>query len=300
MSKIRIALLTSLAVLVLPNSLWPPKLFTDLLSLLVLHLEHSFYHAHLCSAYHLFSRIAVIASACLNFAVRINPSLQARLANARTASDIFNRLDPISRALLRCYLAGIFLLPNLLGPICTCWFFNPESKTLDDAAHLYGFLIGSLHLPLALNVSRKFLATLFFSGLRSLVQAVLRLLWPLSYCLPPSAAAATQRWLGSLHAWFVALPGDVVSLLDRRLLRAECVLLRAAVYCTAVIAACTLYSMVIDAYRPYLLRLAITIISRCFVSVGGLLTAAGLWVDNSVVQSEYLGDDDLQSVTRSS
>ncbi|TDZ15745.1 hypothetical protein Cob_v011449 [Colletotrichum orbiculare MAFF 240422] len=128
--------------------LWPPHLFSHLLSHISHHsLDRFFYHADVCLAYHVLTLMAVWLTTAVNSLVFLC-HLDQSLRTFRDRSVEYRRIGSINRFLLDRYLGGHFLVPNLVGPIWICWYLSPRDGYLDTLAHLYGFLIGLLHLPL--------------------------------------------------------------------------------------------------------------------------------------------------------
>ncbi|KAK1993115.1 hypothetical protein LX36DRAFT_674081 [Colletotrichum falcatum] len=275
-----------------PLALWAPALFSLLLALLVRPLERLFYHADLCAAYHVSAAAAVYLTACLNTVVVFAPALRRRLRAVRDDADIFARLGPSNRILVRANLRGCFLLPNLLGPV---WAVGGGvggggGRLFDDLAHMYGFAVALLHAPLLLSLAVRLVIPLACRGLRRSVEAASRLVWSVSDVLGQGPAAAAQRVLAALHAWLGRLPGRVVDAVDGRLLRAEWALLRLVAGSLAAVCLSALYVMVVDLYRPHLQRLALRSAAWALMAVGDAVFNGGMWVESLVVRTGYWED----------
>ncbi|KAK1566424.1 uncharacterized protein LY79DRAFT_528829 [Colletotrichum navitas] len=279
-----------------PPALWLAALLSLLLALLVRPLEGLFYHADLCAAYHASATAAVYLTACLNAAVAAKPRLRRRLRAVRDDADLSARLGPCNRLLVRAYLHGCFLLPNLIGPVWICRVARPESRLLDDLGHLYGFAVALLHAPLLASLAVRLVAPLACRALRRSLEAASRLVWRASDALGDDPAAAAQTALVALHARLGRLPGRVVDAVDGRLLRTELAFLRLAAAFLAAVCASTLYAMVVDLYRPYLQRLAVRATAWALMSVGDGVFGAGMWVESIVVERGYWEDRSLWEV----
>ncbi|KAK1963530.1 hypothetical protein LY78DRAFT_705100 [Colletotrichum sublineola] len=278
-----------------PPALWLPSLFSLLLALLVRPLERLFYHADLCAAYHASAAAAVYLTACLNAAV-FTTRLRCRLRAVRDNADLFACIGPCNRLLVRAYLRGCFLVPNLVGPVWVCRFVRPDSRMLDDLAHLYGFAVALLHAPLLASLTIRLVVPLTCSALRGSVEAVSRLVWRASGAIGDDPAAAAQMALAALHAWLGRLPGRVADAVDGRLLRAEWAFLRFVAGFLAAVCLSALYFMVFDSHRLFLQRLAVRLAAWVLMSVGDAVFNAGVRVESVVVKSGYWEDGSLQEV----
>lgn len=265
--------------------LWPPNLLMGLLSLLARPLEHLFYRADLCAAYHLFASAAVYFTAWLNAVVKVS-SLNDRLEEV-AASPAFDRIGAANRLLVKGYLRGCFLVPNLVGPVWICWFMNAHDARLDALAHLYGFSIGLLHLPLLLSLVLRVLVPLAFAVPCFLVEKVSQALWLASGWLPEDPVAAAQRGLRGLRRFLRELPRTTVAAVDREVLRSENKMLHAAAWGVVAMQAFIFHTMLVDFYRPYLQRLAVRAVSETLIYVGDAIFEAGMWVEGFVVRKGY-------------
>ncbi|KAK1980382.1 hypothetical protein LZ30DRAFT_594909 [Colletotrichum cereale] len=281
-----------------PAAFWLPALLSLLLALLVRPLERLFYHADLCVVYHVSAAAAVYLTACLN-AVVATTRLRRRLRAIRHDADLFARLGPCNRLLVHAYLRGCFLLPNLLGPVWLCRVARPDSRLLDDLAHLYGFAVALLHAPLLASLAVRLAVPLAFRALQRSVEAASRLVWRASDALGDDPAAAAQMALAALHARLGRLPARVVDAVDGRLLRAEWAFLRLVAGFLAAACLSTLYVMVVDLYRPYLQRLAVRLTALVLMSVGDAVFNVGLWVESIVVERGFWEDFSLGDVVGS-
>ncbi|EFQ32014.1 hypothetical protein CGRA01v4_08388 [Colletotrichum graminicola] len=279
-----------------PPALWLAAILSLLLSLLVRPLERLFYHADLCAAYHASATAAVYLTACLNAAIAAKPRLRRRLRAVRDDADLFARLGPCNRLLVRAYLRGCFLLPNLIGPVWVCRVARPDSRLLDDLAHLYGFAVALLHAPLLAGLAVRLVVPLACRALRRALEAVSRLVWRASAALGDDPAAAAQTALAALHARLGRLPGRVVDAVDGRLLRTELAFLRLAAAFLAAVCLSTFYAMVVDLYRPYLQRLAVRATAWALMSVGDAVFGVGMRVESIVVERGYWEDRSLWEV----
>ncbi|GKT93261.1 hypothetical protein Ct61P_11111 [Colletotrichum tofieldiae] len=244
--------------------LLPPTILYFFLTVLTRSLEGIFYHADLCAAYHIFAAAFVYLTAWLNALVKTT-RLQHRLQDIRDDTDLFRAMGTCNQHLIKAYLGGHFLLPNLFGPIWICWIVNANNRFLDQLAHLYGFAIGLLHMPL-LDIAPR------VGGVQG---------------HPARPAAAAQRCLSALHDWLERLPERIVGAIDRRLLRAEWVFMQLAT--AFAIAACSsmLYTMIIDLYRPYLQRFAIHLTAQILMFVGDAIFDTGRWIESIVVERGF-------------
>lgn len=274
------------ALLTLASQLWPPNLLSLLLGLLARPFERHFYHSDLCAAYHSFTTVSVYSSAWLSVVIMMTP-LRQRLQEIHDTPALFKLLGTCNQILLHAYLRGYFLLPNLLGPIYVCWVANANNSHLDDLAHLYGFAIGVVHIPLLLSVSIQLVIPVVFSGLRAFVVGVSRAVWALSEHIPADPAAAAQRFFGALHGWLEGLPDKIMNLVDGKVLRAESNFLHAVAIGCILVCMCILYTLIVDLYRPFLQSFAIHVVAQCLMFVGDLLFDLGLWVEALVVKRGF-------------
>ncbi|GJC78290.1 hypothetical protein ColLi_01128 [Colletotrichum liriopes] len=256
------------------------------LAVLTRPLEGLFYHADLCAAYHIFAAAFVYLTAWLNALVKTT-RLQHRLQDIRDDTDLFRAMGTCNRHLIKAYLGGHFLLPNLIGPIWICWIVNANNRFLDQLAHLYGFAIGLLHMPLLVSLAINLVVPSVFCVLRWLVERTSRLVWEASKVIPQDPAAAAQRCLAALHDWLERLPEKIVDAIDRRLLRAEWVFMQLATAFAIAAYSSMLYTMIIDLYRPYLQRFAIHLTAQILMFVGDALFDTGRWVESIVVERGF-------------
>ncbi|KAK2055389.1 hypothetical protein LY76DRAFT_648405 [Colletotrichum caudatum] len=290
-----------------PPAVWPPVLLSLALALLARPLERLFYHADLCAAYHASAAAAVYLTASLNALVAASPALRRRLRAVRDDADLSARLGPCNRLLLRAYLRGCFLLPNLAGPV-RVWCGaggggGGGGRLLDDLAHLYGFAVALLHAPLLASLAVRLAVPLACAALRRSLEAASRLVRRASDALGnrrPAAAdaadAAAQAALAALHARLGRLPGRVVGAVDGRLLRAEWAFLRLVAASLAAVCVSALHVMLVDVYRPHLQRLAVRCAAWALMSVGDAVFGAGMWVESIVVERGCWEDRGLWEV----
>ncbi|KAK2038825.1 hypothetical protein LZ31DRAFT_607805 [Colletotrichum somersetense] len=277
-------------------AIWPPVLLSLLLALLARPLEWLFYHADLCAAYHASAAAAVYLTASLNALVAASPALRRRLRAVRDDADLFARLGPCNRRLLRAYLRGCFLLPNLAGPV---WVWCSSGRLLDDLAHLYGFAVALLHAPLLASLAVRLVVPLACAALRRSLEATSRFVRRASDVLGddrPGAAAAAQTALAALHARLGRLPGRVVDAVDGKLLRAEWAFTRLVAAFLAAVCVSALHIMVVDVYRPHLQRLAVRWAALALMSVGDAVFGVGMWVESIVVERGCWEDRSLWEV----
>ncbi|GKT45221.1 uncharacterized protein ColSpa_05402 [Colletotrichum spaethianum] len=228
-----------------------PAILSYLLDVFVRPLEGLFYHADLCAAYHIFGAAFIYLTTWLKAVVKTT-RLQHRPQEIRNVADLFRSLGTCNQILVRGYLGGCFLLPNFVGPIWVCWVVNADNAFLDSLAHLYGFAIGLLHMPLLVSLAINLVISFVFGLLRRLVESTSRFVWKACKGIPHDPAAAAQRSLAALHGWLERLPERIVDRIDRKLLRTEWAFMQLVT--AFVIAACMsmLYTMIVDLYRPYL------------------------------------------------
>ncbi|KAK2031326.1 hypothetical protein LX32DRAFT_691732 [Colletotrichum zoysiae] len=281
-----------------PPAIWPPVLLSLLLALLARPLEWLFYHADLCAAYHASAAAAVYLTTSLNAFVAASPALRRRLRAVRDDADLSARLGPCNRLLLRAYLRGCFLLPNLAGPVWVWCSSSGGGRLLDDLAHLYGFAVALLHVPLLASLAVRLVVPLACAALRRSLEAASRLVRRASDVLGDErpAAAAAQTALAALHARLGRLPGRVVDAVDGELLRAEWAFTRLVAAVLAAVCVSALHVMVVDVYRPHLQRLAVRWAAWALMSVGDAVFGVGMWVESIVVERGCWEDRGLWDV----
>ncbi|TDZ30553.1 hypothetical protein C8035_v002746 [Colletotrichum spinosum] len=267
--------------------LWPPHLFSHLLSHLSHHsLDRFFYHADICLAYHVLTLMAVWLTTVVNSLVFLC-HLDQSLRTFRDRSVEYRRIGSINRFLLGRYLGGHFLVPNLVGPIWICWYLSPRDGYLDTLAHLYGFLIGLLHLPLLLCVSLHLTVPLIFSVLCQVPILLSKAVWHMSGLVPAQPVVATQNFLRWLHGWLLDIPAKVVRLVDRDALRAEHGFFVTAMRLVVAMQVFILYTMVVECFRPNVQRFAIQVAADALVAFGDAMIGAGMWVESLVVKGGF-------------
>ncbi|KAF6813111.1 hypothetical protein CSOJ01_04797 [Colletotrichum sojae] len=266
--------------------LWLPNLLMELLALLARPLEHVFYRADIGTAYHIFACAFVYFTAWLNAVVKVSP-LNDRLEQIAD-SDVFSRIGAANRLLVKGYLRGCFFVPNLVGPVWMCWYMHPHDAHLDALAHLYGFTIGLLHMPLIFSlVLRGVLPMAFAVPCVVVVEKVSEALWMISDWLPEDPVAAAQKGLRELRRLLRELLRATVKAVDREVLRSEHRVLVAAAWGVVVMQAFILHGMLVDLYRPYLQRLVVRVVSDALICVGDALFDAGMWVEGFLVERVY-------------
>ncbi|OHE95170.1 hypothetical protein CORC01_09557 [Colletotrichum orchidophilum] len=268
------------------RAMWPPTLLASILALLVASLETIFYRADLSAAYHIFAAASIYLTLSLNAVIvmtRLKNAVQAIKDNA----EVFSQIGPFNRWLVEGYLRSLFLLPNLVGPIWVCWVLYADNRCLDNLAHLYGFVIGMLHMPLLLSLAVHLVVPGIFRVLCWIIAKTSRLVWAASYHIPHHPCELAQRLLSALHRWLEALPQKIVAAIDRSVLRTEWLFLRLSVGFACVSLVCLLYTMIVDLYRPYLQRLAVHLTAEVLMFVGDLIFDVGLWVDGIVVKRGF-------------
>ncbi|KAF9872340.1 hypothetical protein CkaCkLH20_10167 [Colletotrichum karsti] len=264
--------------------IWPPHALSYILLLAGLLLDLYFYHATLSVAYYAFAALSVHATLWLNACVLVKPlGLHRRLCAVRR-HEAFARVGPLNQALVNMYLRGCFLVPNLVGPIWICWFMNAHNVYLDNLAHLYGFVIGLMHVPLMLSVGLKLLLPAAFAVPVWAIERVSELVYLLSKHIPESPAAAAQEMLRWLRDLLRGIPGRITRLLDREVLRSEHRYMWTAVYGVLAMYVMILLTTVVVPCALWLPRLGVKFFADLLMTAGDLLFEMGMLAEKLAVK----------------
>ncbi|KAL0930343.1 uncharacterized protein CTRU02_214418 [Colletotrichum truncatum] len=262
--------------------LWPPNLLSHTTTLLTSYLERHFYLATIYEICRIFSSVSVYVTLWLNVIIKIT-NLNDKLQEAAN-SDAYKRISSVNKFLLKGYLHGYFLIPNLAGPIWVYQYMNTRHDNLEKLSNLYGFAIGVLHLPLLLSVSMKLFLPLVFSGLCTAVEKLSKVIWMVSAYIPRNPVAAIQSLLRVLRDFLHGLPHKIVRLLDRQILRSENRFLVAVMWFAVLVHGLLFYRMIVDIFRPHLQRLAIELVADGLMTLGDKVFELGMWVESLVVR----------------
>ncbi|KAL2875912.1 hypothetical protein SGCOL_008908 [Colletotrichum sp. CLE4] len=252
------------------RTMWPPSLLAAIFTLFITPLETVFYRADLSMAYHVFAAASIYFSLTLNAAIVMTP-LRSKLQEIKRNDEVFSQIGTFNRCLVEGYLHSFFLFPNLFGPIIACWIIFPDNRYFDNLAHLYGFVVGMLHIPLLLSLAVHIAVHLFFRVLRWIVAKTSRLV----YYIPRHPCESTQKFLLALHVCLEELPDTTVAAIDRKLLCTEWVFLQLVVGFAFTSLVCMLYTMVVEAFRLYLQRLVVYLTAEILLYVGDFVFELG-------------------------
>ncbi|KXH64378.1 hypothetical protein CSAL01_07947 [Colletotrichum salicis] len=271
---------------------WPPSLLAAIFTLFITPLETGFYRADLSMAYAIFAAALIYFSLTLNAAIVMTP-LRTKFQEIKKNDEVFSQIGTFNRWLVEGYLHSFFLFPNLLGPIIACWIIFPDNRYFDNLAHLYGFVIGMLHMPLLLSLAIHIVVHLFFLVLRWIVAKTSRLVWAVSDYIHKHPCESTQKYLFALHIWLEELPDRTEAAIDRKLLCTEWLFLQlvAGFACTSLV--CMLYTMIVETFRPYLQRLGVHLTAEILLYVRDFIFEVGHWIEGLVVRQSVWEDMNL-------